>query len=323
MGLNDSSKPIPARDVASVSVIIPSYLRPATLLKCVESLLAGSRQPEEILIVGRAGDRETEEAIAKIQTEPHGSVRVGSAWVTEPGHVPPVEMGARTASTDLIAIIDDDVTVTPEWLAALVPHFDDPEVGVVGGCVLVPGAPPPKWKGRPGRISWYGKNWGNLGSFGGESAFEVDSVMEGNSMWRRELLASLKFDPVLNFDDASMYGLDLCLQVKERGLRLIYEPRAIVYHHRAPRAPELDRQERGRRLFSYCRNYTYIILTRFSLWRRAVFLCWWFLVGERNAWGIGSLLIDTLQGGWRKQRHVAQAWRGKVEGVRLWLRRPQ
>jgi GT2 family glycosyltransferase len=148
----------------------------------------------------------------------------------------------------------------------------------------------------------------------------VDSVMEGNSIWRRKLLASLEFDPVLNFDDAVMYGLDLCLQVKERGLKLIYEPRALVYHHSAPRAPELDRQERGSRLFCLCRNYTYIILKRFPRWRRLVFLGWWFLIGERGAWGLGSLVIDELQNGWRKERYVAHAWRGKMDGIRLALK---
>ena len=126
--------------------------------------------------------------------------------------------------------------------------------------------------------------------------------MEGNSIWRRKLLASLEFDPVLNFDDAVMYGLDLCLQVKERGLKLLYEPQALVYHHPAPRAPELDRQDRRPRLFGYCRNQTYIILKRFSFRRRLAYLAWWFLIGERGAWGEGSLLVDTLQGGWRKEK---------------------
>jgi cellulose synthase/poly-beta-1,6-N-acetylglucosamine synthase-like glycosyltransferase len=290
------------------------------LLKCVESILAGSRRPDEILVVGRDGDGQTREAIEKLETAPHPGVVIHSAWVSVPGHVPPVETGARMASGDLVAIVDDDATVTPEWLSALVPHFADPNIGVVGGRVLVPGMPLPKLKGKPGCVSWYGKQWANLGWVGGDVSFPVDSLMEGNSIWRRKLLSSLEFDPVLNFDDAVMYGLDLCLQVKERGLKLIYEPRALLYHHSAPRAPELDRREHGLRLFCLCRNYTYIILKRFPLWRRLVFLGWWFLIGERGAWGLGSLVVDTFQSGWRKKRYVTQAWRGKMEGIQLRLR---
>jgi GT2 family glycosyltransferase len=127
----------------------------------------------------------------------------------------------------------------------------------------------------------------------------------------RVLVASLEFDPVLNFDEATMYELDLCLQAKERGFRVIYEPRALVYHHTAPRAPELDRQEHGYRLYCYCRNYTYIILKRLSFWRRVVFLGWYFLIGERDAWGLGSLAFDKLSGDWRKNRHVRRRGEGR------------
>lgn len=317
--LTNGSKAIAGHDDLQVSVIIPTYLRPKTLLKCVESILTGACRPAEIVIVGREGDRATEDAIATIKVAAHADVRIQSASVTEPGHIPPVETGVRRASCELVATLDDDVTVTPGWLSSIVSHFSDPTIGVVGGPVLVPGTLPQKLKGRPGCISWYGKTWGNIGSLDGTSAIEVDCVMECNWIWRRALLASLDFDPVLNFDDASMYGLDLCLQAKKRGFRVLYDPRAVVYHHVAPRAPELDRQKRGPRSFSYCRNYTYIMLKRLPIWRRSAFLVWWSLIGERGAWGLGSLLLDTLRAGLRKERNVAQAWRGKMEGIRLRL----
>jgi len=312
---------IMGRDRLQVSIIIPTYLRPKILLKCVESILAGSLRPDEIVIVGRAGDRGTEEAVATIDAAAHPGVRIRSASVETPGHIPPVETGLQAASGELVATLDDDVTVTPEWLSSITSHFSDPTIGVVGGRVLVPGAAPQKLKGRPGCVSWYGKTWGNIGSVDAASAIEVDTVMEGNCIWRRELLASMEFDPVLNFDDAPMYGLDLCLQAKRRGLRVLYDPRALIYHHVAPRAPELDRQKRGPRSFSYCRNYTYIMLKRLPIWRRSVFLAWWFLIGERGGWGLGSLLADTLRAGWRKERYIGHAWRGKMEGIRLRLLR--
>jgi GT2 family glycosyltransferase len=283
--------------------------------------LKGSRLPDEIVIVGRRGDTGTENAIAAINAGQQPGVKILSAWVTTPGHVPPVVAGVQTASGDLVAIVDDDVTVTPEWLSFMASHFSNPAIGVIGGRVLQADAPVPKLKGKPGCISWYGKVWGNLGSVDGPAAMEVDSVMEGNWIWRRSLLASLEFDPVLNFDDASMYGLDLCLQAKKRGFRVLYDPRALVYHHSAPRAPHLDRQERGRRLFSYCRNYTYIILKQLPLWRRAVFLVWWFSIGERDAWGLGLLVFGKLSGDWARKRHVMQVFRGKMEGIRLRFKR--
>jgi GT2 family glycosyltransferase len=303
----------------SISVVIPTYQRPDTLLNCVSTILAGSLKPDEIIIVGRKGDAGTENVAADIAAKQYAKVTIRSEWVAVPGHIPPVETGVRSATSDWVAVVDDDVTVTHDWLLSVAPHFTADDVGVVGGRVLLSGATPAKPKGKPGCISWYGKIWGNLGSMDGPTAWEVDTVMEGNCVWRRDLITSLEFDPVLNFDDASMYGLDLCLQAKKRGFRVIFEPRALVYHHPAPRPPELRRHERGPRLYCYCRNYTYIILKRFPTWRRLVFVGWWFFVGERDAWGLASLAFDKLFGEWRKNRHVAQAWAGKIKGARLWL----
>ncbi len=301
-----------------VSVIIPTYRRPTPLAECVESILRGTLLPDEIVIVGREGDTETERAIPEIQSRCPASIKLALAWVSTPGHMPPVQTGASVASGDLVALLDDDVRVTPEWLAALVPHFADPQMGVAGGRVLVPNVPVPRVKGKPGHVSWYGKSWGNIGAYQGPSGEEVDAVMEGNSIWRRELLATLEFDQVLNFADAVMYGLDLCLQAKKRGFKIVFEPRALVYHHVAPRPAGSDRRETGERLFGYCRNYTYVLFKELPAWRRPIFLAWWFLIGERGAWGAAALAYDFVARGVGKQRNVAQAWRGKLEGIRQW-----
>src|SRR5580700_8350069 len=80
------------------TVVIPTYRRPDMLVRCVASLVAGSCLPDEILIVGRKGDVGTENAITAINAEQSSTVRIRSAWVTEPGYVPPVELGVRMAS---------------------------------------------------------------------------------------------------------------------------------------------------------------------------------------------------------------------------------
>ncbi|MGB6715529.1 MAG: glycosyltransferase [Candidatus Acidiferrales bacterium] len=304
----------------SVTVVVPSYRRPAALTSCVRSLLDGCSRPLEIIVVGRQGDEPTQQAVALLRISAKDAVDLRSAWVTVPGHVPPVETGVRMAAGSIVGIIDDDVTVHSDWLDRLVSAFSDLRVGVVGGKVIVPGIPLPKLKGRPGQISWYGKTWGNVGSMDGASPTDVCAVMEGNWAWRRDLLSAMVFDPVLNFDDASMYGLDLCFQARRKGYRVVYEPRAAVDHHVAERAPELDRSDRPRRAFSYCRNYTYIMLKNSPAWRKFIFLTWTFLVGEHQAWGAAALLADTLARGPRVQRNVAIAFRGKMEGLLLWLR---
>jgi GT2 family glycosyltransferase len=141
--------------------------------------------------------------------------------------------------------------------------------------------------------------------------------MECNWAWRRGLLTSLKFDPILNFDDASMYGLDLCLLAKDKGFRVVYDPRAAVYHHVAPRALALNRADRPRRAFAYSRNYTYVMLKHLQWWRQPIFLAWWFLIGERGSWGLGAVLAEAFSGRLPPSRDVWAALRGKVEGILL------
>jgi GT2 family glycosyltransferase len=143
--------------------------------------------------------------------------------------------------------------------------------------------------------------------------------MECNWAWRRELATTLELDQYLNFDDASMYGLDWCFQARAKGFRVIYDPRIVVHHHMAPRVPELDRANRPCRVLSYCRNYTYIMLKHLPAWRKLAFLIWWFAIGERGAWGFGALVADTLMRGVHWRLDLRPALRGKIEGIRLWL----
>lgn len=307
-------------EAGKLSVVIPTYRRANALIDCVRSLLQGSVLPNEILIVGRKGDRETEYALERVRNSFQTDVEIRNVWVKVPGHIPPIEMGLKFAQGELVAILDDDVTVSPDWTWMLLPHFAEPSVGVVGGRVVVPGAPLPNLKGKPGLVSWYGKHWGNVASVQGEKPVSVHGVMECNWIWRSSVLRSLEFDPVLNFDDASMYGLDLCLQAQQRGFRVIYDPRVLALHHIAPRTRELDRADRPHRTFSYCRNLTYIMLKRLPWWRKPIFLVWWFMIGERAGWGIAALIVDVFLRGNGMDRQVSSSLLGKIEGARLWLK---
>ena len=306
--------------VQRVSVVVPSFRRPDALADCVHSLSEGSVLPDEIIVAGRQGDAPTRSMVERLCASLGGTVPIRSCWVSLPGHVPPVEEGLKAAKEELVAIVDDDCTVSRGWLESLLAPFSDPSVGVVGGRVVVPGQSSGRPRGKPGHVTWYGQTWGNVASLDGEVAMEVDTVMECNWAWQRHLLNSLEIDPALNFDDASMYGLDLCLGAKAAGFRILYEPRALVLHHVKPRTPELDRADRPARTFSYCRNYTYIMLKRLPVWRKCVFLVWWFAMGEGLAEGAGAFAANMLSGRKHAPGVTRGAFAGRVEGLRIWLR---
>lgn len=308
--------------LSSVTVVVPTYRRPGPLIDCIRSIVEGRLLPGEIIVVGRTGDDKTSDALVQAQEICSGKTVLRVGWVATPGHLPPVQKGLELAANQIVAFVDDDVTVTPDWINRLMAPFADKRVGVVGGQVITPATPLARIKGKPGCVSWYGKHWGNVAALRGEFALDVDGVMECNWAWRRTALNSLQFDSVLNFDDASMYGLDLCLQAKSKGCRVVYEPRALVYHHVAPRVPDLDRSDRCKRSFAYSRNYTYIMLKHLPVWQRLVFLVWWFLIGERGSWGLLSLLADTLSGRPPRLSSIRDTLMGKIEGIVFALRAP-
>src|SRR6266700_896905 len=124
----------------AVTVVIPTYLRPRPLLECARSIVGGARPPRELIVIGREDDAATKEALVQVGKLCEGKTALRAGWVTEPGHLPPVTKGLELASSEIVAFVDDDVTVTADWLDHLVAPFSHPSVGVVGGRVITPAA---------------------------------------------------------------------------------------------------------------------------------------------------------------------------------------
>ena len=299
----------------SISVVVPTWQRAQWLDRCLAAVVPQSKTPDEIVVVGRADDADARSVVEFRSSTAPSPVR----WVEvdRPGHVAPVIRGMKHATGDIVAFLDDDVIPQEGWLSALVQPFDDDSIGCVGGRVVTPGL-----RGRvypdAGQIRWYGKHVGNIAMVVAPNPFDVMGVLEGNWAWRRTMLSSLGFDRRLDFDDASMYGLDLTLQARERGFRVVYQSAAVVVNASAPRDPSLDRGDRAARTFSYSRNYTVIACRHLRGIRLPVFLLWWFLVGERGSYGAATALVDFLASR-AEPRVVFASFRGKIEGVRVWL----
>lgn len=297
-----------------VSVIIPTWQRAPWLERCLTALEAQTRRLNEVIVVGRAEDTAAQEVVAQ-----HAQLPVRWVEVDRPGHVAPVKRGLEEAQGEIVAFLDDDTEPEPGWLSAIIAPFEDPRVACVGGRVVVQGI---RAKVLPdaGRVRWYGRHIGNVGQREDPHPVDVDGVMECNWAWRRSVLSTLTFDPILDFDDASMFGLDLCLQARRAGYRVLYQPEARIVHHVAPRDPSLERSDRVRRTYAYNRNYTYIALKHLRGPRRLAFLAWWWGIGERGAYGLAKGLADLIIQGAQVWPLVRASFEGKREGIRLWQR---
>jgi GT2 family glycosyltransferase len=296
------------------TVVIPTWMRAVWLDRCLSALAIQEPKPDEIVVIGR---REDGEALRVTERWAGIGLRIRWSEVQEAGHIPPILRGFEKARGDIVAFIDDDAEPTEGWLENLLSTFEE-GIACVGGRVQAPGLAR-KVHPDAGRIRWYGKHIGNVGASDGAASRDVDGVMEGNWAWRSAVARQLDFAPVFFDDDAAMYGLDLCLQAKERGYRIVYQPRASVFHHAAARDPSLDRAHRPERTRTYSRNYTYIALRHFRGLRRLAFLAWWWLVGERGSYGLATAAFDFVARGPAGTLPLARvSWKGKWEGVTAW-----
>ncbi len=302
----------------AITVVIPTWARAAWLDRCLAGLCRQSRRPEGVIVVGRAEDTAAQDVVARCGVE--AAFPVQWVAVVRPGHIAPIRVGLEAARSEIVAFLDDDTEPEAAWLEALVKCFADPQVACVGGRVVTLGSAV-RLTRAPGRVRWYGQHVANLGALDAPHPIEVDAAMEGNWAWRTTVLQNLTFDPELDVDDASMYGLDLCLQARERGLRVVYAPRARVMHHAAPRDPSLSRRDGPRRTATYSRNYTYIALKHLRGLRRAAFCGWWFLIGERGSYGLAKAMVDLMRSRDRVSSLVVASFQGKWEGVRVWWTR--
>jgi glycosyltransferase involved in cell wall biosynthesis len=109
-----------------VSVVIPARNDAEMLSRCLDSLAAQRRRPDEIVVVDNGstdGTRAVAEAAgARVVWEPIAGIPRASA------------VGFDAARGDLIARIDADSVCPPEWLERIVARFErDPALSVVSG----------------------------------------------------------------------------------------------------------------------------------------------------------------------------------------------
>src|SRR5215470_3363538 len=115
-----------------LSVVIPTYERPQWIRRAVRSLAVQSRPPNEVIAVARDTDGPTHESIAQLQADGL-PFKLRRELVSEPGFIPPVRTGVAAATSEVIAVMDDDAEAEDGWAARLLGNYDDAKIGAVGG----------------------------------------------------------------------------------------------------------------------------------------------------------------------------------------------
>lgn len=194
-----------------VSVVIPTYRRPALLRRCLTALLSQRYDPHayEIIVADDGAEAETRAVVATMAVRSEVALRYIA--VTGPhGPAAARNRGWEIARADIIAFTDDDTVPAPDWLAAGVAAFQD-NVDGAWGRIVVP---------LVGVPTDYERDIANL---------ERAECATANCLYRRAALESIGgFDE--RFTTAWREDSDVFFSVLEANGRVVHAPRALVAH---------------------------------------------------------------------------------------------
>jgi cellulose synthase/poly-beta-1,6-N-acetylglucosamine synthase-like glycosyltransferase len=150
-------------------------------------------------------------------------------------YIPPAnkrDHGAKIARGEILTFIDDDAYPDKRWLEKIIPNFKDKSVVAIGG----PGITPPDVSWREAASGWASASPVGAGiytyRFLPTQKKYLDDYPSMNLSVRRE-----EFLKVGGYDSDYWPGEDtkLCLDLTGKlNKKIIYEPKAMVYHHRRP-----------------------------------------------------------------------------------------
>ncbi len=306
-------------DGLTLSVVIPSYRRPEPLLKCLAGLQQGVRLPDQVVVVLREIDQDSQQLVCQWCEANELGQRVDVVLVTKPGQIEAMNHGLEVATGDVVCFTDDDCVPRPEWLQRLASHYADPTVGGVGGRDVVHHGDQqvPIRQCSVGRVTWTGKIIGNHHCAAVNGPIEVDHLKGANMSFRRALLRgfdeNLAVSPHFNDTEAS-------LSVGEQGFRLIYDPEAMVDHYPAPRFDAYGRWLHSPALVAAdSHNWVYCMLKYLPGLRKVAFLANAFLVGMGNRYGLAKYLFSLPRGPIAATHLFVASTVGKLKGLNTYL----
>ena len=300
--------------MTSLSVIVATYGRPDTLEACLEGLVLQRRPADEVVVVVHERDAASAQRVERLMG---GWTALRATTVRAHGMVPAFNAGLAAARNAIVAFVDDDAVPAEDWLERIALAYEgDPRIAAVGGRDIVHRSgrvvePGDGRARRVGVLQWFGRQIGNH-HLGAGPARDVDILKGVNMSFRRAEVAEHGFDTRLRGDGAQIHSeLSICLPLRRRGLRVVYDPAIVVDHYPAPRGYGRAREDAG---YAAIRDATHnealAVLDHGPPARRIAFAIWGALVGTRDSPGLVTLA-------WRlaaRQPQSAEAFAGAQSG---------
>ncbi len=243
--LDEIAEPPSPLAANAASVIVCTRNRADQLERCLRSLSQLAGEPGEIVVI----DNDPAEPATASVVERFPGVR--HVPESRPGLSIARNTGVRHSDGEVLAFVDDDVTVHPGWLERLLRGFQAPEVMAVTGAIL-----PAELESECQVI--FERLMGHAGRgyreirFG--QGFFAPQVSSSPPVWAIGAGANMAlrrraFDLVGPFDERLGAGAAGCSEDSELWYRLLaigsecrYEPSAVVFHRHRVDAAQLRRQ---------------------------------------------------------------------------------
>jgi GT2 family glycosyltransferase/glycosyltransferase involved in cell wall biosynthesis len=217
-----------AVDAPRASIIVPAFEQLDYTLACLHSLAAcGDRTPFEVIVVDDASGDATPGVLPGIP---------GLRYLRNEanlGFIGACNAGAAAARGEFLVFLNNDTTVRPGWLDALLDTFEShPDTGLAGSQLVYPDG---RLQEAGGIVFSDGSGW-NYGRFDDPAhprygfVREVDYCSGASIALRRDLFAALGgFDA--HYAPAYYEDTDLAMRVRAAGLKVRYQPASVVVHH--------------------------------------------------------------------------------------------
>ena len=218
---------LPEHETPEVSLIIPLYAHAELTRACLRSILEHTtRVRYEVILIDDDADEETQKLLEQVR---------GARILRNEknlGYLRSMNRGASVARGKWLVLFNNDTEVTRGWLEAMLDCASSaPDVGVVTPKFLYPDGS----LNEAGGIIWRDGTGMNYGRGDIPERFQYEYRRETDYGSAAALMVSAElWKDTGGFDERylPMYyeDTDLCFKARERGLRVLYEPEAVVVH---------------------------------------------------------------------------------------------
>ena len=246
----------------SVSIVILTWNSESFVDTCLESISWQTRGDYELVIVDNASRDKT---LERVELSPFG--RIVSKVIANKeniGYAGGNNVGWRAASGKIIIFLNPDTVVEPRWLEELAGALEhEPQAAVAGCKIFYPNTRTLQHAGgiiHPnGMTTHRGNGEEDRGQY--DEICEMDYVTGAAIAVRRDFLESVGgFDE--EYFPAYFEESDLCYRARKRGKKVLYVPKAALYHFESPGVVKFS----PRFYELYYRMRMRFVLKNFSRW---------------------------------------------------------